>query len=585
MRTALLIFLTSLFCFSAHAALAEKRVALVIGISKYQRVPQLANPTHDAAAMATLFRKAGFDVVDSENDLGIAELRQVIRKFSETSRDADIAVVYYAGHGIEVDGINYLIPADARLASDFDVDDETISLDRLLRALDPVKHLKLVILDACRDNPFTRTMKRTLSNRSIGRGLAEIAPSSPDMLIAFAAKAGAVASDGDSENSPFSAALVKYIAEPGLDLRLAFGRVRDDVMKSTGNRQEPFLYGSLGGDTVALVPKRIDAEAEARVDYELAAQIGNSEAWNSFLAHHGSGLLADFARAQLAKLAAAQQSHARADEARKEAEEQAAQKAAELRKQLEEQNARQAAEVKAQLSEQARKQLDETRHQLTEQTQEELDKARRQVEIAQQQAEAAKQELERTKREAVASAQQQVEQAESTSGAEAEKLASVAPVSTPSHDAGPPAALQMDRSDVIRLLQANLKRLGCNSGTVDGTWGDDSRKALELFNKNAHTDFDVKVASIDALDAVRSKTERVCPLVCGSGQRAEGDSCVQISCGKGFVLNSSGACEKRPEPAPKAGTAEQHDPARRPRVAPVVSGGKCFSFGRRSYCE
>ncbi len=582
-RTALIIFLTSLFCFSAHSALAEKRVALVIGISRYQRVPQLANPTRDAAAMAALFRKAGFDVVDSENDLGIAELRQVIRRFSETSRDADIAVVYYAGHGIEVDGINYLIPADARLASDFDVDDETISLDRLLRALDPVRHLKLVILDACRDNPFTRTMKRTVSSRSVGRGLAEIQPSSPDMLIAFAAKAGAVASDGDGENSPFSAALVKYIAEPGLDLRLAFGRVRDDVLKSTGNRQEPFLYGSLGGDTVALVPKRIDAEAEARVDYELAAQIGNSEAWNSFLAHHGSGLLADFAHAQLAKLAAAQQSRARADEARKEAE--AAQKAAELRQQLEEQNARQAAEVKEQLSEQARKQLDETRHQLAEQTQEELDKARRQVEIAQQQAEAARQELERTKREGVASARQQVEQAKPTSGAEAEKLASVAPGSTPSHDAGPPETPQIDPSDVIRLLQANLKRLGCNSGAVDGTWGDDSRKALELFNKNAHTDFDVKVASIDVLDAVRSKTERVCPLRCGNGQRVEGDSCVQITCDKGFVLNSGGACERRPELAPKARSAEQHDPVRRPRIAPVVGGGKCFLFSGRSYCQ
>ncbi|MGA7810038.1 caspase family protein [Bradyrhizobium sp.] len=585
MRTALIVFLTSLFCFSADAALAEKRVALVIGISRYQRVPQLANPTRDAAAMSALFKKAGFDVVDTESDLGIAELRQVIRRFSETSRDADIAVVYYAGHGIEVDGINYLIPADARLASDFDVDDETISLDRLLRALDPVRHLKLVILDACRDNPFTRTMKRTVSSRSIGRGLAEIQPSSPDMLIAFAAKAGAVASDGDSENSPFSTALVKYIAEPGLDLRLAFGRVRDDVLKSTGNRQEPFLYGSLGGDTVALVPKRIDAEAEAHADYELAAQIGNSEAWNSFLAHHGSGMLADFARAQLAKLAVAQQSRARADEARKEAEAEAAQKAAELRQQLEEQSARQAAEVKQQLSEQARKQLDETRHQLTEQTQEELDKARRQVEIAQQQAEAARQELERTKREGVASARQQVEQAKPTSGAEAEKLASVAPGSTPSHGAGPPAALQIDPSDVIRLLQANLKRLGCNSGAVDGNWGDDSRKALELFNKNAHTDFDVKVASIDVLDAVRSKTERVCPLLCGNGQRVEGDSCVQITCYKGFVLNSGGACEKRAELATKARMAERHDPARRPRIAPVVGSGKCFLFGGRSYCQ
>ena len=114
-------------------------------------------------------------------------------------------------------------------------------------------------------------MKRSLASRSVGRGLAKIEPTMSDTLIAFAAKAGAVASDGDGNNSPFAMALVKHIAEPGLDLRLAFGRVRDDVLKSTGNRQEPFVYGSLGGQTMSLVPppaaKPADPEAEARVDY------------------------------------------------------------------------------------------------------------------------------------------------------------------------------------------------------------------------------------------------------------------------------------------------------------------------------
>src|SRR5258708_31386274 len=130
-------------------------------------------------------------------------------------------------------------------------------------------------------------MNRSVASRSIGGGLAKIEPPMSDMLIAFAAKAGAVASDGDGENSPFAAALVKYIAEPGLDLRLAFGRVRDDVLKSTANRQEPFVYGSLGGETMALVPQPVkpaDPEAEARIDYEIAAQIGTQHALYSFLA-------------------------------------------------------------------------------------------------------------------------------------------------------------------------------------------------------------------------------------------------------------------------------------------------------------
>ena len=143
-----------MLCLSAGPALAAKRVALVIGVSNYQQVPRLPNPVRDADAMASLFKKAGFEVVDGKRDLGIADLRRAIREFSEASRDADISVVYYAGHGIEVDGTNYLVPADAKLISDFDIEDETVSLDRVLRALDPVKRLKLVILDACRDNPF-----------------------------------------------------------------------------------------------------------------------------------------------------------------------------------------------------------------------------------------------------------------------------------------------------------------------------------------------------------------------------------------------------------------------------------------------
>jgi uncharacterized caspase-like protein len=584
-RSALLFFLGFLLCISADPALAEKRVALVIGMSQYQQVPRLANPARDADAMTALFKKAGFNVVDSERDLSIADLRRVIREFSETSRDADISVVYYAGHGIEVDGNNYLVPADAKLLSDFDVEDETVSLDRVLKALDPVRRLKLVILDACRDNPFARTMKRSVASRSIGRGLAKIEPAMSDTLIAFAAKAGAVASDGDGANSPFAAALVKYIAEPGLDLRLAFGRVRDEVLKSTGNRQEPFVYGSLGGETMALVPQAVKPaaapEADARVDYELAAQIGTKEAWDSFLASHGTGFFANLARAQNEKLSAAQQTRTKADDARRDAEEQAAQKAAEFRRQLEEQSASATAEAKQKLSEQAKKDLEETRRQVAEQAKKELDEAKRQVELARQQAEAARQQVEEAKHQAVADAQREVEQARRDAKTDAAKVASLPP--SQSLLQGPPPPPQMDPSDIARLLQAHLKRVGCNPGTADGNWDDGSKKALELFNKSAQTKFDIKLASLDALDVVRSKADRVCPLICPTGQRAEGDRCIQIGCGSGFFLNSSGSCEKRPEPAPKARTATHREPA--PQRRSGSGGGKCFSFSGKTYCE
>src|SRR6185503_10596790 len=237
LRSLFFLFVGILLLTFAEPARAEKRVALVIGISNYQRVPRLGNPTHDADAMGALFKQAGFDVVDEERDLGIADLRRVIRVFSEQSRDADIAVVYYAGHGIEVDGTNYLVPADAKLASDFDVEDETVSLDRVLRSLDSVKHLRLIILDACRENPFSNGMKRNFTSRSIGRGLARIEPTTSNTLVAFATRAGAVADDGNEENSQYASALVKFLVEPGVDLRLALGRVRDEVLRKTGNLQ------------------------------------------------------------------------------------------------------------------------------------------------------------------------------------------------------------------------------------------------------------------------------------------------------------------------------------------------------------
>jgi len=588
MRSAYLIVLGLLLCLFADPARAEKRVALVIGISDYRQAPRLFNPARDAEAMTALFRKSGFDVVQSRRDLGIADLRRAIREFSETSRDADISVVYYAGHGIEVDGVNYLVPADAKLASDFDVEDETISLERVLKALDPARRLRLVILDACRDNPFTRTMKRTVASRAIGRGLAKIEPTMSDTLVAYAAKAGAVAADGDGQNSPFAIALLKHITEPGLDLRIAFGRVRDDVLKSTGNRQEPFVYGSLGGNTMSLVPpvaKPVDPDAEARVLYELAAQVGTKEAWDSFLAKHPSGFFADLARGQKAKLAAAEQGRARADDARRQAEEQAAQKAVDFRKQLEEQAARQTAEAKQKLSEQAKRDLEEARQQIAEQAKKQLDDARRELDKAQKQAEAARQQVEDARKQAAAEAQAQIEQAKvdqaKREGKEpAAKVAALTPSqSVPATPAPSPPA--MDPADIARLLQAHLKRVGCDPGSADGKWDDSSKKALELFNKNAQTKFDIKLASLDALDGVRSKADRVCPLVCPKGQKADGERCVQTSCGAGFFLNSSGACERRPEAAPKPKTAVREAPA---RAAPR-GGGKCFTFNGRTYCE
>jgi hypothetical protein len=290
-------------------AIADKRVALVIGNSAYSKVASLPNPANDASSIAAMLRASGFGSVDLKLDLSASDMRRALRDFGVKSREADVAVLYYAGHGIELDGINYLIPVDAALEADADVMDEAVALDRVLFAIEPARQTRLVILDACRDNPFAKKMKRTMASRAIGRGLAKVEPSSPNTVIAFAAKAGSTASDGDSRNSPFAIALVEHLPKPGLDLRRAFGFVRDDVLKSTGNRQEPYVYGSLGGDDVPLVPAKSqlagptpDHQVSVRRDYELALQAGDRDAWEAFLQTHPEGFYANLARVQLKKL-------------------------------------------------------------------------------------------------------------------------------------------------------------------------------------------------------------------------------------------------------------------------------------------
>lgn len=238
----------------ATPAMAQKRVALIIGNGNYTKVSPLPNPARDAAAVEAMLKTAGFGTVLRLTDLTAPAMRRALRDFSDQARGADVAVVFYAGHGIEVNGTNYLIPVDAVLERDIDVEDEAVPLERVTQILDQTKRLRLIILDACRDNPFVRTMKRTITGRSIGRGLAQVDVLTSDTLIAFAAKAGSTAADGDGTNSPYTTALVRHLVTPGLDVRLAFGRIRDDVVKTTSRRQEPFVYGSLGGAEIALVP-------------------------------------------------------------------------------------------------------------------------------------------------------------------------------------------------------------------------------------------------------------------------------------------------------------------------------------------
>ena len=535
----------------ANVALADGKVALVIGNSGYQNVGRLANPANDAAAIAALLKSANFDLVDSRRDLSVVEMRKALREFANKARDADVAVIYYAGHGIEIDGTNYLIPVDAQLEQDTDVYDEAFALDRILVAAEPAKQLRLVILDACRDNPFAKTMKRTVASRAIGRGLAKIEPTSPNTMIAFAAKAGSTASDGDSRNSPFSTALVERLPTPGLDLRKAFGFVRDDVLKNTGYKQEPYVYGSLGGDDVPLVPAKPAAapgpqaspQDAVRRDYELALQAGEKDAWQAFLRTYPDGFYADLAKVQLRKIEAEQARASAADRAR-QAEDEKARLAADRAKKAEQDKAAAAAKLAedARLAAEKAKQVEEARAAAAEQR-------RKEAETAVAKALADKQAAEKALADKIASDKAAADQsaklaAEKKDQIDSEqKVAAVAPASSPP---------SLSPQETARLVQSELRRVGCLSAAADGDWNASSQRSLSTFNKYAGTKFDAKLASFEALDAIKAKPGRVCPLICDHGFRADGDACVKIACRAGYRVNDDNECEKAQEKKPVA---------------------------------
>lgn len=542
-------------------ALAEKRVALVMGNSAYQNASKLANPANDAEAMSAVFKRAGFDVVDIKRDLRANEMRRALRDFADKSRDSDIAIVYFAGHGIEIDGTNYLIPVDAVLERDIDAFDEAIQLDRLLTVIEPAKQLRLVILDACRDNPFNKTMRRTIGSRAIGRGLARVEPASPNTLIAFAAKAGSTATDGESKNSPFTAALVKYLPKPGLDIRKAFGFARDDVLKVTNNKQEPFIYGSLGGDDVVLVPSLAvpplaaspsDPNAALRRDYELAERIGTLPVWDSFIKNYPSGFYTDLAKAQRDKLNAEAASAAAAEKAKAAVEEQKrlameGARSAEQARAATQAKAAEAARIAAE-----RKAAEEARAVEAERT-----KAAEGTKVTAERQKALEgarpNEAERTP-----TASDRNAPDDKSSG----QLAALAP---PEKAGGATARPEQPAVvDIPRLLQIELRRVGCNTGAVDGNWNAAAQKSLGLFNKSAGTKLDVKVASADALDAVRSRSARVCPLICEHGYKADGDNCSKITCKAGFELDDDNSCRKVPPKKPNLDAPSTANPQRPP---------------------
>lgn len=224
-----------------------RRVALVIGNGAYRNVHALPNPPRDSKLIAGVLRDVGFQTVMTATDLTRDKFFQTLQAFAAEAEKADWAVVYYAGHGFEIGGVNYLVPIDARLSADKDAETEAVALEQVVAAVGAARKLRLVMLDACRDNPFAPTMKQTLSLKLVDKGFSNIEPGVGFMVV-YAAKHGQTALDGDGgADSPFAAVLAREIKAPKVEVRKLFDIVRDEVWAATKHQQQPFTYGSPPG--------------------------------------------------------------------------------------------------------------------------------------------------------------------------------------------------------------------------------------------------------------------------------------------------------------------------------------------------
>ena len=228
----------------------RRRVALVIGNGDYRSAPRLTNPTNDAADMSAALRKLGFDVVDGKN-LDRRGVDDAIRTFGRKLDRADLAAFFYAGHGLQVAGKNYLVPIDARLERPGDLALDAVDVGVVLAQMEAEQRVNLIFLDACRDNPLARSLARSLGARSasVGQGLASI-QSALGTMIVYATQPDNVALDGEGRNSPFTAALLKHIGDSGIDIATVIRRVRAEVVTATGQKQVPWDHSSLIGDVV-----------------------------------------------------------------------------------------------------------------------------------------------------------------------------------------------------------------------------------------------------------------------------------------------------------------------------------------------
>ena len=304
MRCAWLWLIFIVFTFS-DAAAVEKRVALVIGNSSYQHAPYLANPRNDAGDIAARLKGLDFEVVTGQ-DLDLMGMRDSVRTFVGKLEGADIGLFFYAGHGLQVNGINYMVPVEAQLASQNDLDFEALPVSLVLTAMERNVKVSLLFLDACRDNPLIEALARTMGSRSasLGRGLAKL-ETGVGSLIAFATQPGNVALDGKGRNSPFTTGLLKHLGQPGQSLTDELIQVRREVLEATNGKQVPWDSSSLTGPVVlnpraqqAVLPKADQANSQGieLAYWESIKDATEASYYEAYLAQFPEGAFAALAK-------------------------------------------------------------------------------------------------------------------------------------------------------------------------------------------------------------------------------------------------------------------------------------------------
>jgi uncharacterized caspase-like protein len=515
-RVMILVGLLAAALLTATDANAERRVALVVGNSEYAEATTLRNPRNDASDLAATLKNLGFEVLLGL-DLDQQRFAALIDQFSRRLDEADVGLFFYAGHGLQLDERNYLVSTNAKLDSAFLISAETIELDAIIRLMESKAPVNLVFLDACRNNPLAENLKRDLASlkrgAALGRGLARIEPTGRDTLVAFSAAPGQEAADGDGSdhNSPFAAALLRYIPQPGLEVSVMLKQVAADVRRDTRNEQRPQQVSDMSRTFYFVKAETKPAVDVAKVDaapprnLTAATPSGNSDAgnreldiayWNSaqsqgdcdavhaYLQRFPQGNFVDLAKLSERRLCAPARLLPTPEAA-------AAARTPDASPPV---DVVQQPQSVAQLPAEAPPQP-----------------AKPDVGV-----EAPATIVVKPAPSSVSTKEAALSTPDSSTTAPGPTVTAVAPES---------AAAQ---PDPVRTIQLELARVGCGDIKADGKWQSATRAAVRRFNAEAQTAFDVHQPSPALLAALHEHGQRVCPLECERGFQVHGETCEAI---------------------------------------------------------